>query len=161
MADYAELNQVIEALTAEGRERMSARLANVPRERIMLSGIGKTQTELALAIDEGILCINVESEPELELLSRLATETGKTARISVGVNPDVDAKTHYKIATGKAENKFGIPISRAREVYAHAAKLAGVWEAPVGGYPVATPGKERMRAATSSAPGASTSSSTR
>ena len=73
-----------------------------------------------------ILCINVESEPELELLSRLAVETGKTARISVRVNPDVDAGTHAKISTGKSENKFGIPIARARAVYARAAKLPGI-----------------------------------
>ena len=72
-----------------------------------------------------ILCINVESEPELELLSRLAVETGKTARISVRVNPDVDAGTHAKIATGKSENKFGVPLARARAVYARAAQTAG------------------------------------
>jgi diaminopimelate decarboxylase len=78
----------------------------------------------ALAAD--ILCINVESEPELELLSRLAVETGKTARISVRVNPDVDAGTHAKISTGKSENKFGIPIAHARKVYARAAKLPGI-----------------------------------
>ena len=69
------------------------------------------------ALEEDILCFNVESEPELELLSKIAVETGKTARISIRVNPDVDAGTHAKIATGKSENKFGIPISRAREVY--------------------------------------------
>jgi diaminopimelate decarboxylase len=73
-----------------------------------------------------ILCINIESEPELELLSRLAVETGKTARISVRVNPDVDSGSHAKISTGKSENKFGIPIARAREVYARAAKLPGI-----------------------------------
>jgi diaminopimelate decarboxylase len=92
----------------------------------MFSGIGKTAAELALAIDENILCINVESEPELELLSSIAEAKGRAAHISVRVNPDVDAKTHHKIATGKSENKFGIPISRAREVYAHAARLKGV-----------------------------------
>ena len=80
----------------------------------------------ALAVDEDILCINVESEPELELLSSIAAGRGRAAPISVRVNPDIDPKTHHKIATGKAENKFGIPISRAREVYAHAAKLPGV-----------------------------------
>jgi diaminopimelate decarboxylase len=92
----------------------------------MFSGIGKTARELALAVDEGILCVNVESEPELEMLSSIAASKGATANISVRVNPDIDAKTHHKIATGKAENKFGIPISRAREVYAHAAKLPGI-----------------------------------
>ena len=92
----------------------------------MFSGIGKTADELALAVDEGILCINVESEPELEQLSAIAAAKGRSAPISVRVNPDVDAKTHHKIATGRAENKFGIPISRAREVYARAAKLPGL-----------------------------------
>ena len=109
-----------------GGELMRARLAGVPRDKIMFSGIGKTADELALAVDEGILCINVESEPELELLSSVAAGKGRSAIISVRVNPDIDAKTHHKIATGRAENKFGIPISRAREVYARAAKLPGV-----------------------------------
>jgi diaminopimelate decarboxylase len=109
-----------------GGELMRARLAGVPRDKIMFSGIGKTADELAFAVEEGILCINVESEPELELLSRIAADKGRTAPISVRVNPDIDAKTHHKIATGKAENKFGIPISRAREVYAAAAGLPGI-----------------------------------
>jgi diaminopimelate decarboxylase len=81
---------------------------------------------LALALDEGILCINVESEPELELLSSIAASKGKSAPISVRVNPDIDAKTHRKISTGRSEDKFGIPLSRAREVYARAAKLPGL-----------------------------------
>jgi len=109
-----------------GGELKRARAAGVPPGKIMFSGIGKTADELAQAVDEGILCINVESEPELELLSSIASAKGKTASISVRVNPDIDPKTHHKIATGKAENKFGIPISRAREVYAHAAKLKGI-----------------------------------
>jgi diaminopimelate decarboxylase len=109
-----------------GGELKRARAAGIAADKIMFSGLGKTAAEMALAIDEGILCINVESEPELELLSQVATSKSKTAHISVRVNPDVDAKTHHKIATGKAENKFGIPISRAREVYANAAKLPGL-----------------------------------
>jgi diaminopimelate decarboxylase len=109
-----------------GGELMRARAAGIPADKIMFSGIGKTAPELALAVDEGILCVNVESEAELELLSAIAAGKGRAARISVRVNPDVDAKTHAKIATGKAENKFGIPISRAREVYAQAAKLPGL-----------------------------------
>jgi diaminopimelate decarboxylase len=109
-----------------GGELKRARAAGIPADKIMFSGLGKTAQELALAIDEGILCINVESEPELDLLSSIATAKGRAAHISVRVNPDIDAKTHHKIATGKAENKFGIPISRAREVYAHAAKLPGI-----------------------------------
>lgn len=112
-------------VVSEG-ELKRARAAGIPANKIMFSGLGKTARELALAVDEGILCINVESEPELALLSQIAAAKGRTAHISVRVNPDVDAKTHHKIATGKAENKFGIPISRAREVYAHAAKLPGV-----------------------------------
>jgi diaminopimelate decarboxylase len=109
-----------------GGELKRARAAGIPADKIMFSGIGKTEAELALAVDEGILCVNVESEPELELLSSIAAAKGRTANVSVRVNPDIDAKTHHKIATGKAENKFGIPISRARDVYTHAGKLKGL-----------------------------------
>jgi diaminopimelate decarboxylase len=107
-------------------ELKRAKAAGIAAEKIMFSGIGKTAAELAFAVDEGILCLNVESEPELALLSSIAVGKGRTARVSVRVNPDVDARTHSKIATGKAENKFGIPISRARDVYALAAKLPGL-----------------------------------
>jgi diaminopimelate decarboxylase len=109
-----------------GGELKRALMAGVPRDKIMFSGIGKTAAELAQALDENILCVNVESEPELELLSSIAAAKGQTAQVSIRVNPDVDAKTHAKIATGRSENKFGIPISRARAVYAHAAKLPGI-----------------------------------
>ncbi|MFI4972388.1 MAG: diaminopimelate decarboxylase, partial [Hyphomicrobiales bacterium] len=112
-------------VVSEG-ELMRARLAGVPADKIMFSGLGKTARELALAVDEGVLCINVESEPELDLLSSIASAKGRAVNISVRVNPDIDPKTHHKIATGKAENKFGIPISRARAVYARAAKLPGI-----------------------------------
>ncbi len=112
-------------VVSEG-ELKRARAAGIAADKIMFSGLGKTARELALAVDEGILCINVESEPELDLLSSIAASKGRPAPISVRVNPDIDAKTHHKIATGKAENKFGIPISRAREVYARAAKLPGL-----------------------------------
>jgi diaminopimelate decarboxylase len=112
-------------VVSEG-ELKRARAAGIPPEKIMFSGIGKTARDLALAVDEGILCVNVESEPELELLSAIASAKGRTICISLRVNPDVDPRTHAKIATGKAENKFGIPISRAREVYARAAKINGV-----------------------------------
>jgi diaminopimelate decarboxylase len=112
-------------VVSEG-ELLRALAAGVAPDKIMFSGVGKTARELALAIDKNILCINVESEPELELLSTIASAKGRRADISIRVNPDVDPKTHAKIATGKAENKFGIPISRAREVYARAAKLPGV-----------------------------------
>src|ERR1700740_2773661 len=114
-----------------GGELKRALKAGVPAEKIMFSGIGKTAAELAAAVDAGILCINVESEPELDLLAQIAASKGRTACVSVRVNPDVDAKTHHKIATGKSENKFGIPISRARDVYAHAAKLKGLHVAGV------------------------------
>jgi len=107
-------------------ELKRARAAGIPPHKIMFSGVGKTAPELALAVDEGILCVNVESEPELELLSSIAQQKGRTAHVSLRVNPDIDAGTHAKIATGKAENKFGIPISHAREVYARAAKLPGL-----------------------------------
>jgi diaminopimelate decarboxylase len=109
-----------------GGELLRARAAGVPPEKIMFSGVGKTADELSLAVEHGILCVNVESEAELELLAAIAAGKGRRADVSVRVNPDVDAKTHAKIATGKAENKFGIPISRARAVYARAAKLDGV-----------------------------------
>jgi len=112
-------------VVSEG-ELLRARAAGILPQRIVFSGVGKTAHELALAIEHGILCVNVESETELELLSSIAIAAGRRADISIRVNPDIDAKTHAKIATGKGENKFGIPISRAREVYARAAKLKGV-----------------------------------
>jgi len=109
-----------------GGELKRALAAGIPPEKILFSGIGKTEAELRAALDADVLCINIESEPELELLSRLAAETGRAARISVRVNPDVDSGSHAKISTGKSENKFGIPLGRAREVYARAAKLPGI-----------------------------------
>jgi diaminopimelate decarboxylase len=112
-------------VVSEG-ELLRALAAGVPPDKIMFSGVGKTARELALAVEQNILCVNVESEPELELLAGIAAGKGRSAAISIRVNPDVDPKTHAKIATGKAENKFGIPISRARAVYARAAKLKGV-----------------------------------
>src|SRR5260221_12474145 len=112
-------------VVSEG-ELKRARAAGIAPDKIMFSGIGKTAAELALAVDEGILCVNVESEGELELLSSIAKGKGRTARVSVRVNPDIDPKTHAKIATGKSENKFGIPISRPRDVYPGAAKLPGL-----------------------------------
>jgi len=107
-------------------ELKRALAAGIPPERIVFSGVGKTEAELRAALATDILCINVESEPELELLSRLASEQGKAARISVRVNPDVDSGSHAKISTGKSENKFGIPLTQARAVYARAAKLPGI-----------------------------------
>lgn len=107
-------------------EYARARAAGVPGDRIVFSGVGKTEPEMRMVLQGGIRQFNVESEPELELLSRVASSMGVTAPIAVRMNPDVDAKTHEKIATGKSENKFGIPIARAREVYARAAALPGI-----------------------------------
>ena len=109
-----------------GGEYARARAAGVPGERIVFSGVGKTRDEMRLALTGGIRQFNVESEPEMAVLSAVATELGVKAPITIRVNPDVDAKTHAKIATGKSENKFGIPISRTREVYAQAAALPGI-----------------------------------
>ncbi|HSP24862.1 MAG TPA: diaminopimelate decarboxylase, partial [Saliniramus sp.] len=100
--------------------------AGVPGERIVFSGVGKTRAEMEAALAARILCFNVESEPELEALSSVAAEMGVVAPVSIRVNPDVDARTHAKISTGKFDNKFGIPISRARNVYAHARALPGI-----------------------------------
>ena len=112
-------------VVSEGELRR-ARAAGVPASKITFSGVGKTEREMAYAIDEGILCFNVESEPELKQLSAVATARGKTAHVAIRVNPDIDAKTHHKISTGKSGDKFGIPISRARDVYRDAAKLPGL-----------------------------------
>jgi diaminopimelate decarboxylase len=107
-------------------ELLRARAAGVAAEKIMFSGVGKSEHELALAVEQGILCVNVESEAELERLAAIAAAKGRSVDISIRVNPDIDPKTHKKIATGTAESKFGIPISRARAAYARAAKLKGV-----------------------------------
>lgn len=109
-----------------GGEYRRARAAGVPGERIVFSGVGKTREEMRLALEGGIRQFNVESEPELFALSEVASGMGLRAPIAIRVNPDVDAKTHAKIATGKSENKFGIPIARARAVYAVAAGLPGI-----------------------------------
>ncbi|MGH1458793.1 MAG: diaminopimelate decarboxylase [Paracoccaceae bacterium] len=109
-----------------GGEYARAIAAGIPGERIVFSGVGKTAEEMHMALTGGIRQFNVESEPEMERLNAVALELGVKAPITVRVNPDVDAKTHAKIATGKSENKFGIPISRARAVYAHAATLEGL-----------------------------------
>ena len=109
-----------------GGEYLRAKAAGVPGDRIVFSGVGKTADEMRMAIEGGIRQFNVESEPEMEMLDSVARSLGAVVPITVRVNPDVDAKTHAKIATGKSENKFGIPISRAREVYAMAAKMSGL-----------------------------------
>jgi diaminopimelate decarboxylase len=107
-------------------EYLRARAAGVSGDKIVFSGVGKTAEEICVALEGGIRQFNVESEPEMEVLNAVALELGKVAPITIRVNPDVDAKTHAKIATGKSENKFGIPIARAREVYAMAAAMPGL-----------------------------------
>ncbi len=107
-------------------EYLRAKAAGVPGDRIVFSGVGKTAAEMRTALAGGIRQFNVESEPEMIVLDSVAQSLGLVAPITVRVNPDVDAKTHAKIATGKSENKFGIPISRARDVYAMAAKMPGL-----------------------------------
>jgi diaminopimelate decarboxylase len=106
-----------------GGELERALAAGIKPEMIVFSGVAKTIAEMRRGLEVGIKCFNVESEPELERLSMVASDMGITARVSVRVNPDVDARTHAKISTGKAENKFGIPYVRAREVYRRIAEL--------------------------------------
>ena len=112
-------------VVSEGEYRRAI-AAGVSGDKIVFSGVGKTAGEMRVALEGGIRQFNVESEAEMIVLSAVAEEMGVVAPITIRVNPDVDAKTHAKIATGKSENKFGIPISRAREVYKMAADLAGL-----------------------------------
>lgn len=124
LATLAQLGAGMDVVS-EGELRR-ARAAGVPADKIVFSGVGKTEAEQAYAIEEDILCFNVESEPELHQLSQVASRMGRTARVSIRINPDVDAKTHAKISTGKSGDKFGIPWRRAEEVYARAATLPGL-----------------------------------
>jgi diaminopimelate decarboxylase len=128
LATLARLGAGMDAVS-EGEIRR-ALAVKVPPERIVFSGVGKTSAEMALALDSGILAFNVESEAELRTLSEIAEARGGVARIAFRVNPDVDAKTHHKIATGKAENKFGVPFAEAPALYALASRLPGI--APTG-----------------------------
>jgi len=112
-------------VVSEGEIRI-ARMAGIPAQRIVFSGVGKKPAEMAYALDTGVLMFNVESEPELDALNAVAVAKGVRAPISLRVNPDVDANTHAKITTGKAENKFGIAWDRALAVYAHAGRLPGI-----------------------------------
>jgi diaminopimelate decarboxylase len=109
-----------------GGELKRALAAGVPAGKIVFSGVGKTKQEIAAGLAAGIYCFNVESEQELRALATIASEMKRTAPISVRINPDVDAKTHAKISTGKAENKFGVPLARAREFCEHAASMPGI-----------------------------------
>ncbi len=112
-------------VVSEGELRRALAAGCAP-EKIVFSGVGKTEGELALALEVGIRQFNVESEPELLALDRIARAKGLRAPVALRVNPDVDALTHAKISTGKSENKFGIPIARARALYAEAARMAGI-----------------------------------
>lgn len=112
-------------VVSEGELRR-ALAAGIPADKIVFAGVGKTREEMAFALAKGIRQFNVESEPELEVLSEVASAMERTAPVAIRVNPDVDAHTHEKITTGKAENKFGIPWTRASEVYARAAKLPSI-----------------------------------
>ncbi len=109
-----------------GGEYRRALSAGIPPEKVVFSGVGKTLEEITLALKNGIRQFNVESDSELEQISSVATSMDKIAPIAIRINPDVDAQTHEKIATGKAENKFGIPLSRAREVYSKASQMPGI-----------------------------------
>ena len=124
LATLAKLGAGMDVVS-EGELRRALAVKVAP-ERIVFSGVGKTQAEMAFALDAGIFAFNVESEPELRALSEVAAGMGTTARIALRVNPDVDAKTHHKIATGKAENKFGVPFAQAPSLYALAKQLPGI-----------------------------------
>lgn len=112
-------------VVSEGELRR-ALLAGIPANKIVYSGVAKTPDEIRYALQQNILQFNVESEPELELLSQIAVSEGKLAPVAFRINPDIDARTHAKISTGKASNKFGIPWARAHEAYARAAELPGI-----------------------------------
>jgi len=112
-------------VVSEGELRRALE-AGIPAEKIVFSGVGKQLHEMAYALEAGIHQFNVESEPEVKVLSEVATRLGKTAQIAFRVNPDVDAKTHAKISTGKAENKFGVPWQDVSRIYGDAAKLPGI-----------------------------------
>jgi diaminopimelate decarboxylase len=124
IATFARLGAGADVVS-EGELRR-ALAAGIPAERIVFAGVGKTEAEMAAGLDAGIWQFNVESLPELETLDRVAQSKGRRARVALRVNPDVDARTHKKIATGKAENKFGIELGRMREIYARAGTMAGI-----------------------------------
>jgi diaminopimelate decarboxylase len=124
IATFARLGAGADIVSAGELKRALA--ANVPPQKIVFAGVGKTEAEMALALDAGILQFNVESEPELRALSRAAQAAGRSAAVCLRINPDVDAQTHAKITTGKSENKFGIEIVRAGEIADLAARLPGV-----------------------------------
>lgn len=109
-----------------GGELKRALAAGIPADRIVFSGVAKTEAEMVFALEQGIFQFNVESEPELERLDEIARSLGTVAPAAFRVNPDIDAGTHEKITTGKAVNKFGIPMARAGDVYRRAARMTGI-----------------------------------
>jgi diaminopimelate decarboxylase len=124
LATLARLGAGVDVVS-EGELRRAI-AAGIPAARIMFSGVGKTKREIDLALETGIHCFNIESEPELELVNARAIAAGTQAPVSFRINPDVDARTHAKISTGKKEDKFGISWRDARRVYAYAATLPGI-----------------------------------
>jgi diaminopimelate decarboxylase len=124
LATLARLGAGMDVVSEGELRRVLA--VGVAADKIAFSGVGKTTEEMAFALESGIFAFNVESEPELRLLSEAAAGRGVTARIAFRVNPDVDAKTHHKIATGKAENKFGVPFAEALALYRLAETLPGI-----------------------------------
>ena len=124
IATFARLGAGADIVSAGEMARALA--AGVPARKIVFAGVGKKEDEMAAALDAGILQFNVESEPELERLSAVARARRTTASVALRVNPDVDARTHRKITTGKSENKFGIEIGRVPELVARARKLKGI-----------------------------------
>ena len=109
-----------------GGEYLRAQKAGVPGYKVVFSGVGKTYDEIKLALNGGIRQFNVESIPEIIMINKIASSLGKKAPISIRVNPDVDAQTHKKIMTGTSENKFGIPLNSASEVYKMASELNSI-----------------------------------
>ena len=107
-------------------ELLRAVAAGIPADKIVFSGVGKTAEEMRIALEHGIYQFNLESEPEAEMLSAIASGMGKVANVAYRINPDVDALTHAKISTGKAENKFGIPYETALDAYAALARMPGL-----------------------------------
>jgi len=112
-------------VVSEGELRRAI-LAGIPASKIIYSGVAKTSKEMEYALSQDIFQFNIESENELYLLDKVACSLNKKARVAFRINPDVDARTHKKISTGLSENKFGIPISKAREIYKRASKLEGI-----------------------------------
>ena len=129
LATLAKLGAGMDVVS-EGELRRALKVG-VPGDRIAFSGVGKTKEEMAFALEAGIYAFNVESEPELRALNEVAEQKGTTARIAFRVNPDVDAGTHHKISTGKAEDKFGVPFDQALPLYREAEALPGVVPAGV------------------------------